>query len=55
MCLCKFMPTYVCRTACGGQKRVLKPLELKLEAFVSLQTWVMGSGLRPSWLSSMCS
>ena len=31
-----------CMGACGGQKRVLDPLEPKLQAVVSFLKWVLG-------------
>lgn len=31
----------MCEGACGGQKRVLYPLELELRVFVSCLVWVL--------------
>jgi hypothetical protein len=51
VCVCYCDSVWVCTqnvVACGGQKRVLDSLELKLQVVVNCLTWVPGTELRSS-------
>lgn len=53
MCVC--ICVWVCGCALGGQKWVLDPPELALQAVGSREMWVLGSKLRSSSRASSAS
>lgn len=48
ICACAHMCALTCARARGGQKNVLDPLELELQATVSCPMWLLGTELGSS-------